>query len=171
MECEMNSDQQTSVFGFRVVHVFDISQTDGQELDRLATVSGDPGLMLAKLEQLVTSSGIQLSYEELRPGLDGYSAGGRIAINQNLDSSSRFSVLAHELAHEWLDHRSSETTVTVKETEAEAVAFVVCSANGLDCHNASTDYIHLYNGDTATLMSSLNGIQAVAVRILSGLSN
>ena len=137
----------------------------------MATVSGDPGLMLAKLEQLVANNGIQLTYEALRPGLDGYSAGGRIAINKNLDLSTRFSVIAHELAHEWLDHRSNETTVTVKETEAEAVSFVVCSAHGLNCHNASTDYIHLYNGDAARLLSSLNGIQAVAVRILKGLSD
>ncbi len=167
---EIDSDEPATVFGFRVVHVFDIAQTDGQQLKQLAKASGEPRQMLSKLEALVESSGIQLSYLELRPGLEGYSAGGRIAINQELDEANRFSVIAHELAHEWLDHRTSETSITIKETEAEAVAFVVCSAHGIESHQSSTDYIQLYQGDSATLMTSLNVIQAVAVRILNGLS-
>jgi N-terminal domain of anti-restriction factor ArdC len=168
--CEKDSDEPAALFGFRVVHVFDISQTDGQELSRLATASGDPGQMLTKLEALIERSGIRLTYDELRPGLEGYSAGGRIAINRELDAANRFSVMAHELAHEWLDHRTQETSLTIKETEAEAVAFVVCSAHGIECHQSSTDYIQLYRGDSATLMTSLNVIQTVAVRILNGLS-
>ena len=43
----------------------------------------------------------------------------------------------------------------VRETEAEAVAFVVCHAIGLDVNSASSDYIQLYDGDKKTLMASL----------------
>jgi hypothetical protein len=54
----------------------------------------------------------------------------------------------------------------VRETEAEAVAFVVCHAIGLDTNSASSDYIQLYNGDKETLMDSLERIQKTASEIL-----
>jgi hypothetical protein len=54
----------------------------------------------------------------------------------------------------------------VRETEAEAVAFVVCYGVGLDVNTASSDYIQLYNGDKETLMESLERIQRTAVEIL-----
>jgi hypothetical protein len=54
----------------------------------------------------------------------------------------------------------------VRETEAEAVAFVVCHGIGLDVNSASSDYIQLYNRDKKTLMRSLERIQRTAVEIL-----
>jgi hypothetical protein len=54
----------------------------------------------------------------------------------------------------------------VRETEAEAVAFVVCHGIGLDTNTAGSDYIQLYNGDKKTLMQSLERIQRTAAEIL-----
>ncbi len=48
----------------------------------------------------------------------------------------------------------------------EAVAFVVCTANGIDCRDQSRDYIHLYNGDAKLLLKSMNRIQQTAAKIL-----
>lgn len=53
------------------------------------------------------------------------------------------------------DERRKETTRTIRETEAEAVAFVVCKTIGLDTNTAACDYIKLYNGDAATLSACL----------------
>ena len=55
---------------------------------------------------------------------------------------------------------------SLTETEAEAVAFVVCQGMGLDTNSASSDYIQLYNGDKETLMKSLERIQRTAAEIL-----
>ena len=55
----------------------------------------------------------------------------------------------------------------VRETEAEAVAFVVCHGIGLDVNCASSDYIQLYDGNKNTLMQSLERIQRTAVEILA----
>ena len=55
----------------------------------------------------------------------------------------------------------------VRETEAEAVAFVVCNGIGLDTNSASSDYIQLYNGDKKTLMQSLERIQRTAAEMLA----
>jgi hypothetical protein len=65
--------------------------------------------------------------------------------------------------------RRKETTKTIRETEAEAVAHVVCRALGLNTLNRSADYIQLYNGDTDVLVKSMDHIQKTAARILDGI--
>lgn len=57
----------------------------------------------------------------------------------------------------------------MRETEAEAVAFVVCNAFGLDCSTRSSDYIQLYQGDKATLIGSLERIQRTGAKVISAL--
>jgi hypothetical protein len=66
----------------------------------------------------------------------------------------------HELAHEMLHkaERRTVTTKTVRETEAEAVAFVVGKTIGLQTGRASADYIHLYHGNAALLGAPPLGI-------------
>ena len=66
--------------------------------------------------------------------------------------------------------RRAETTKCVRETEAEAVAFVVSQSIGLDTNSASSDYVKLYNGDKDTLAQSLGHIQQVSTDILSGIT-
>ena len=58
---------------------------------------------------------------------------------------------------------------TVRETEAEAVAFVVCQAIGLDANDSASDYIQLYDGNKETLMDSLERIQQTASKIIRGI--
>ena len=82
--------------------------------------------------------------------------------------AEEFSVLAHELAHEIL-HRGEPARAlsrTVRETEAEAVAFVVCQAVGLDTNTAASDYIQLWDGNKDTLQASLDRIQRTAAEII-----
>ena len=52
------------------------------------------------------------------------------------------------------------------ETEAEAVAFVVCKAYGVDTQALSSEYIRLHRGDNKLLMASLDRIQQTATRII-----
>ena len=66
--------------------------------------------------------------------------------------------------------RRAQTTRTIRETEAEAVAFVVSHAIGLDGEEASTSYIQVWNGDKQTLTESLQLIQAKAAQVLASIS-
>ena len=66
------------------------------------------------------------------------------------------------------DHRPASRDT--RELEAEAAAFVVGEAIGLNTSAASRDYIHLYRGDRAALMSSLERIQRAASVILAAVS-
>ena len=60
------------------------------------------------------------------------------------------------------------TTKQVRETEAEAVAFVVCQSVGLQNGTASQDYIQLWHGDANLLRESLEAVQQTAAVILGG---
>jgi hypothetical protein len=79
--------------------------------------------------------------------------------------------LAHEAAHSLLhmQERRAETTKRVRETEAEAVAFVLCEAIGIKAQN-SADYIHLYSGDKETLAESLECVQRASSEILAAIT-
>jgi len=162
-----------SVCGFRAVHVFDVTQTEGAELPEFSRVEGDPGDKVQKLESVIRSHGIELVYQEHLGGADGRSEGGRIIVREGLPPAEQFAVLAHELAHELLHRteRRKETTRKIRELEAEAVAFVVSKAAGLDGISRSADYIQLYAGDKQLLMESLDHIQRVASSIIEELSS
>jgi len=157
--------------GFRSAYVFDISQTDGVDLPEMREVSGDPGENLDRLTAFVRSHGIQLVYSDDLKGALGMSYGGRIAILSGQTKAEEFSTLVHETAHELLHkaERRTATTKTVRETEAEAVAFVVGKAVGLVTGSASADYIHLYHGNASLLAESLEVIQQTASVILAAL--
>lgn len=160
------------LYGFRVVYVFDVSQTEGQELPEFASLGGDPGDKLERLVELYQKQGIVLEFVESLPGgANGMSAGGKVAVVESLPTPQKFSTLVHELAHEllhWGDRRES-TTKVVRETEAEAVAFVVCRSIGLECSTRASDYIQLWTGDEKVLLQSLEQIRSIASKILSQL--
>jgi hypothetical protein len=84
-----------------------------------------------------------------------------------LKSSRRSRMRSLELLHR--GERRSSTTKTICEIEAEAVAFVVCSAVHLKTTSASQDYIGLYHGDADMLLESLEHIQRAASGILNAL--
>jgi hypothetical protein len=159
------------LLGFRNAYVFDVSQTDGVDLPNLHGVSGDPGESIDRLAAFVKSKGIQLVYNpNIAPAL-GMSYGGRIALLPGQSKAETFSTLVHETAHELLHkaERRTATTKTVRETEAEAVAFVVGKAVGLVTGSASADYIQLYHGNASLLAESLEVIQQTAAVILAAL--
>jgi hypothetical protein len=157
--------------GFRTTFVFDISQTEGKELPEFSTVKGDASQHIDMLKWFARSKGIQVRYDAGIAPARGVSYGTRISILPGMSSAEEVATLAHEIAHEMLHRgdRREETTPTERETEAEAVAFVVCTAIGLDTNTAACDYIKLYNGNAQTLSASLNLVQKTAAEILNAL--
>jgi hypothetical protein len=158
------------VRGFRVVYVFDIAQTEGKPLPEFARVAGDPGHHLDRLTTFTRDRGISLEYASELGGAHGTSSGGIIHLLEGQTAAEEFAVLAHELAHELLHHDPGgqrPDSKRVRETEAEAVAFVVTNACGLETGTAARDYIHLYRGDTETLAASLLRIQQASSTILA----
>ncbi|MBL7147093.1 MAG: DUF1738 domain-containing protein [Phycisphaerae bacterium] len=164
------TDDET-VTTFKTVHVFDVSQTNGRPLSEFARVKGDPTDYTEKLKAFIIEQGIKFEYSDAIGSAEGVSSGGMIRLKMGLSAADEFSVLVHELAHLMLhkDRHNMPKEKTVRETEAEAVAYVVSQGVGLDVNSASSDYIQLYNGDKTTLMESLDRIQRTASEILSGI--
>ena len=164
--------QNTAVLvGFRSAYVFDVSQTEGAELPALRDISGDVGENRDRLIAFIERQGIELVFtERIAPAL-GMSYGGRIAILPGQSKVEEFSTLVHELAHEMLHkaERRTATTKVVRETEAEAIAFVIGKAVGLETGSASADYIQLYHGNASLLAESLEVIQKTSAVILAAL--
>lgn len=170
-EKDITKQNTRTLLGFRNAYVFDVSQTSGVDLPEMRGISGDPGESIDRLAAFLKQRGIQLVYNpKIAPAL-GCSYGGRIALLPGLSKAEEFSTLVHETAHELLHkaERRTATTKTVRETEAEAVAFVVGKAVGLVTGNASADYIQLYHGNASLLAESLEVIQQTASVILAAL--
>lgn len=155
--------------GFCTGFVFDVSQTEGEPLPEIGRVSGDPGKALLRLEAAYRHFGVGLERADGLGGAKGVSMGGKVRVLKGMEPAEEFSTLVHELAHELL-HRSGRPEALsrrIRELEAEAAAYAVCSAVGLDPGTSSADYIHLYDGDAEALRASLGAVQKAAADILS----
>jgi antirestriction protein ArdC len=140
---ETEPDESSTAVGFRAAYVFDISQTDGQPLPEIGSVNGDPREHRERLGKFVSEQGIALEYSEEIAPARGTSSGGKITLLPGQSPAEEFATLAHEVAHEMMhrDQRRASTTKRLRETEAEAIAFVVCQAIGLETGTASVDYV------------------------------
>lgn len=158
---------------FKAVSVFDISQTDGEPLPEAAASSGDPGVYTDRLKNFIASRGIKLTHDPVPPGALGCSKGGEIRILPDLPAPQAFEVLVHELGHEMLHQgeNGQRGSKAVVETEAEAVAFVVCHSIGLTTGTAASDYIQLHQGSKELLAQSLDRIQKTANTILEAITD
>jgi hypothetical protein len=167
---ERKPEQQ--LVGFRAVYVFDISQTEGKELPALTDVQGDVSGYRERLIEFVQAQGVELNYSERIAPAKGLSYGGKITLLSGMQPAEEFSTLVHEIGHEML-HRGDRRTLTtkkVRETEAEAVAFVVCQSIGLQSGSSSADYIQLWHGDANLLRESLEAVQQTAAVILGAIA-
>lgn len=161
-------DEEDKVVAFRPAYVFDASQTDGKSLPTLAVAQGDPSDHQQHLHRFLESHGIAIEFSSLPGSVQGMSTGGRIVIRKDLPPAERFSTTVHEAAHELMHRDGEERNLPkqVRELEAEATAYAVSTAIGLECGTASSDYILLYNGDKAALLASLERIRSVAAEII-----
>ena len=171
-EAREKGETQARLYGFRAVYVFDISQTKGKELPELTEVRGDVAGYRERLVTFVEAQGITLNYSQHIAPAKGMSYGGRITLLPEMQPAEEFCTLVHEIGHELL-HRGERRTLTtkqVRETEAEAVAFVVSQAIGLETGTSSADYIQLWHGDARLLRESLEAVQQTAAVILGGIA-
>lgn len=133
-------------------------------------VTGDASVYLDRLREFVHAQGITVELtSDIAPAL-GTAFGNTIRLLPGQTEAEELATLVHEYSHLRLGHtdRRTTTTKTVRETEAEAVAFVVSKAIGLN-PNSSASYIQLYHGNAELLMESLEVVQQTSAVILAAI--
>ena len=162
--------------GYRVAYVFDIAQVDaiaGTEPAMVESKAPDTGTtdanrFLEQLKAFLVGHNVELEYKSLTPGLLGYTDGRRITCGTGQASHVEFATLAHETTHVLLHFPANGGTrpdLTTRETEAEAVTYLLCAQLGLAGTDASVEYIQSYRGTPDTLDASLERIRATAQRL------
>ena len=166
-----NTESEDGIF-FRVVHVFDLSQTDGADLPTVdvPTIEARADDLLAMLQSVAVKRGIRVKFGTLDSGTFGVSKGGSVDVDDTHATGQQAKTLAHELAHETLHSRRAGIkgpfTRSIAELEAESVAYVVCTHFGLDVEVRASRYIALWDGDAKSLRASLERIAKTARDII-----
>jgi len=166
---EKEVEEEKEFVSFRPVYVFDISQTDGKDIPEWKIdIEEVENNLCDPLKSYAIKEGIVVDFKELRKGLNGYSEGGKIVVDESLNSTEKTSVLAHEIAHEKLhyDCKDKELSKEIVELEAEATTFVVMEYFNIDI--LSEKYLALYK-KSHNLMDSFKRINRVSNEIIKGI--
>ncbi len=149
-------DSPKVLSGFRVVYVFDVSQTDGDPLPPMPDwKSPEKNAELnEKLIRFAESRGITITFKELHGETQGVSKGGAIEISPNAGTKT----LIHEIAHELMHQCENNLDREVCELEAESVAYIVSRYFGINHLNSAT-YIALYELSSKDFKESCERIQ------------
>lgn len=170
-----DGQEEFVVTRFKLVSVFDISQTEGEEIPNITKElngeSYEAKLIIQTISDICDSPIIYRSSQNditIASGAKGYynPVDEVIVIDKNLQLNQMAKTLCHEFAHSIL-HRQSDKKRRIKEIEAEALAFFICHYFGLDTSNYSFPYIASYaRKDDKFLEAILLDIQMQAHEII-----
>jgi DNA primase catalytic core len=156
---EEGDEEERRVVGYRVVHVFDIAQTDGEPLPevRTSSVEGELPTHWPQVAQLIGDAGFRLQVADLdllgeANGLTDWRRRD-VVVRFSLPGAQRFKTAVHELAHVRLHEPDSGDRPAcrgVVEVEAESVAYMVCAALGIDSAGYSLPYVASWSGGDLT---------------------
>lgn len=167
LEYPDNPDSKQVLRGFKVVYVFDISQTEGDPIPPPPNWKSphQNAMLNARLVEFANSRGITVLIKELEGEVQGVSKGGAIEVDLNAGTKT----LAHEIAHELMhqnDNRPNDPRI--RELEAESVAFVVGKHFGLT-GLSSPNYIALHGANSEQILNCLERIRETAADIINAI--
>ncbi len=161
---------------FRVVTVFDVSQTEGEELPSIHSplLGIAPSGVFDSLRNLIERKGYSVTFKELPEGLYGYvNKSKQIVLRQGESEAQSLDTLCHEMSHAILGHVGSNTPRDDQELEAETSAWIICKNLGLETRQSSFAYLATWSAgrdrDTKLEKAAHRGCE-VAREILGGLA-
>lgn len=167
-----NGEEKESfaLFGFKVVHVFDVSQTDGEPLPEhpARRLDSDSAAGQWLFDQMMQIAPCEVKLASLG-GPNGlyYLGGGPIMIEESAALDQKAKTLIHEICHAYLDQgKRSGLDRQAEEVVVEGAAYVVCQFFGLDTSGYSFGYVASYGGKPEVLLKLGNIIQELAGKII-----
>ena len=181
----VTEEVEIKIPAFRVVPVFDVSQTDGKELPDIGVneLSGSVEDYEDFMQALTEVSPVPITYEDIEGEAKGYfhTTDHRIAIQEGMSQSQTVKTAIHEVAHAKLHDRERNQDIdavldkdrNTKEVEAESVAYTVCQHFGIDTSDYSFGYIAGWSSDRdmKELKSSLDTIRKTASELITGIED
>jgi len=163
-------ENEEKTIKFQSINVFDISQTEGEELLELdiSTKGKEQINLFNDLIQLCKQLEIELKFENLKDDLYGYTKDNFIVINAEHETNTQINTLLHEIAHVIL-HKDKKLNKNIKEIQAETVAYIIASYFGLS--PKSFNYLALFDADYKTIMNNFEIISKTVKLIIEKLNN
>ena len=180
----VTEEKEIKIPAYKVVSVFDVSQTEGKELPDIAVdeLTGDVDRYKDFFAALEKTSPVPIAFENIEGGSHGYYhlEDKRIAINEGMSELQTLKTAIHEIAHAKLhdidlnapeDEQKPRVDRRTREVEAESVAYTVCQHYGLDTSDYSFGYVAGWSSgrELSELKSSLETIRSAAAEIINSI--
>ena len=178
----VTEEKEVTIPAFKVVSVFDVSQTEGRELPDLAVdaLTGDVEKYKDFFAALEKTAPVPVSFEKMESGTHGFYhlEDKRIALSEGESELQTLKTLIHEIAHAKLhdidlnaplEEQADRPDRRTREVEAESIAYTVCQHYGLDTSDYSFGYVAGWSSgkELMELKSSLETIRSTAAEIIN----
>ena len=178
----VTEEREIEIPAFRVVTVFDVSQTEGKEIPDIAVseLTGSVEQYQDFFAALEKASPVPIAFENIEGGAHGYYhlEEKRIAIDEGMSELQTLKTAIHEIAHAKLhaidkDAPATEQAVRpdhrTREVQAESVAYAVCQHYGLDTSDYSFGYVAGWSSgrELSELKASLETIRKAANELIT----
>ncbi len=180
----VTEEKEITIPAYKVVSVFDVSQTEGKELPDIAVdeLTGDVDRYRDFFAALEKTSPVPIGFEQIPGSSHGYYhlEDKRIAINEGMSELQTLKTAIHEIAHAKLhdidlnapeNEQQPRVDRRTREVEAESVAYTVCQHYGLDTSDYSFGYVAGWSSgrELSELKSSLETIRSAAAEIINSI--
>ena len=180
----VTEEKEITIPAYKVVSVFDVSQTEGKELPDIAVdaLTGDVEQYSDFFTALEKTSPVPIGFEKIEGGAHGYYhlEDKRIALDEGMSELQTLKTAIHEIAHAKLhdidlnapkDEQQPRVDRRTREVEAESVAYTVCQHYGLDTSDYSFGYVAGWSSgrELTELKSSLETIRSAAADIINSI--
>ena len=179
----VTEEKEITIPAYKVVSVFDVSQTEGRELPDIAVdeLTGDVDRYKDFFAALEKTSPVPIGFEKIEGGAHGYYhlEDKRIAIDEGMSELQTLKTAIHEIAHAKLHDidlnapKDEQPRVDrrTREVEAESVAYTVCQHYGLDTSDYSFGYVAGWSSgrELSELKSSLETVRSAAAEIINSI--
>ena len=180
----VTEEKEIKVPAYKVVSVFDVSQTEGRELPDIAVneLTGDVDRFKDFFAALEQAAPVPVGFEKIEGGAHGYYhlEEKRIAIDEGMSDLQTLKTAIHEIAHAKLhdidlnapkEEQKPRVDRRTREVEAESVAYTVCQHYGLDTSEYSFGYVAGWSSgkELAELRGSLETIRSTAAEMINAI--